>query len=184
MLFTILVYCMLLVSAQALATAAPKISVLGGTGFVGGTIAKEAVQRGYSVTTISRRGGSNELFDMRKGDATDPAVLSAVLKEGGYVAVIHAIGMLLESDLNKFASGSGSKPRKGSTFDEVTRQTAFNAIAAVVNSKKAGQVSAKLFVCKHLYWILALNPYNILLSSSMNYVICYHCLYRIGVNHA
>jgi NAD(P)-dependent dehydrogenase (short-subunit alcohol dehydrogenase family) len=131
-------------TAQALAAVAPKILVLGGTGFVGGTIAKEAVQRGYSVTTISRRGGDNEEVDMRKGDATDPAVLSTVLQEGGYVAVIHAIGMLLESDLNKFASGSGSVPRKGSTFDEVTRQTAFNAIAAVVNSKKADQVSAKL----------------------------------------
>jgi NAD(P)-dependent dehydrogenase (short-subunit alcohol dehydrogenase family) len=143
MFFSILgFYLLLMIVPTAQALAAPKILVLGGTGFVGGTIAKEAVQRGYSVTTISRRGGDdNTLFDMRKGDATDPAVLSAVLKEGGYVAVVHAIGMLLESDLNKFASGSGSVPRKGSTFDEVTRQTAFNAIAAVINSKKAGQVS-------------------------------------------
>lgn len=38
--------------------------------------------------------------------------------------------MLLESDLNRFASGSGSVPAPGSTFDEVTRQTALNAAAA------------------------------------------------------
>lgn len=47
--------------------------------------------------------------------------------------VVHAIGMLLESDLNRFASGSGSVPAAGSTFDEITRQTALNAAAAAAD---------------------------------------------------
>ena len=60
-----------------------KLLVLGGTGFVGSTICRKAVQAGYSVVSVSRRGqppggvssgdGGDELtqVDWRKGDATD-----------------------------------------------------------------------------------------------------------------
>jgi nucleoside-diphosphate-sugar epimerase len=67
-----------------------------------------------------------------------------VIADGGFTGVVHAIGMLFEGDLNKFASGSGSIPSAGATYDDITRQTAFNAIdAAVANGiKNFGFVSA------------------------------------------
>ena len=43
---------------------------------------------------------------------------------------VHAVGMLLASDLNAIASGSGSTPNPGATYDDVTRKTAVNAAAA------------------------------------------------------
>jgi nucleoside-diphosphate-sugar epimerase len=39
--------------------------------------------------------------------------------------------MLFEGDINKFASGSGSVPSPGSTYDDITRKTALNAISAL-----------------------------------------------------
>merc|ERR1719183_1123410 len=42
--------------------------------------------------------------------------------------------MLFEGDLNKFASGSGSIPAAGATYDDITRKTAFNAMDAAVSN--------------------------------------------------
>jgi len=46
--------------------------------------------------------------------------------------------MLFEGDINKWASGSRSVPRQGATYDEITRQTAFNAAAAAAAAAKDG----------------------------------------------
>ncbi|KAK3276243.1 hypothetical protein CYMTET_15673 [Cymbomonas tetramitiformis] len=128
-----------------------KILVLGGTGFVGSKICELAIKEGYEVVSISRRGAPRDsqnatmgirtgsiqqvkllaTVDWRQGDVVeDPSVVARVLEEGGFDAVVHAIGMLLASDLNKVASGSGSVPSPGSTYDQVTRQTAFAAVSA------------------------------------------------------
>uniref|UniRef100_A0A7S4JXS3 Thioester reductase (TE) domain-containing protein n=1 Tax=Odontella aurita TaxID=265563 RepID=A0A7S4JXS3_9STRA len=50
--------------------------------------------------------------------------------------VVHAVGLLFDQSsglatLNRLASGSGSRPDDESTYDAITRQTAFNAIHAV-----------------------------------------------------
>eukprot|EP00854_Cymbomonas_tetramitiformis_P003816 gene3815-4769_t len=101
-----------------------KILVLGGTGFVGSKICELAIKEGYEVKLLAT-------VDWRQGDVVeDPSVVARVLEEGGFDAVVHAIGMLLASDLNKVASGSGSVPSPGSTYDQVTRQTAFAAVSA------------------------------------------------------
>ena len=119
-----------------------KLLLLGGTGFVGTAVAERALSAGWSVTSVSRRGRPTvgddgwpprrvvDAVDWRDGDATDPAVVDGVLAEGGFTAVVHAIGMLLANDLNRFASGSGSVPSPGATYDAVTRQTALAAAAA------------------------------------------------------
>lgn len=49
----------------------------------------------------------------------DPAAIEGVLAEGGFDGVVHAVGMLLANDLNRFASGSGSVPKPGTTYDQV-----------------------------------------------------------------
>ena len=86
-----------------------RVLVLGGSGFLGGTVARRAVLEGYAVTSLSRRGkpaeteggnrprrrgrfgGGEEAqaagrrVDYRAGDARDGAVVEEILMEGGYV---------------------------------------------------------------------------------------------------
>ena len=129
-----------------------KLLVLGGTGFVGSTVAKLAMDRGYQVVSLSRRGqpsSDNKLAGVNQirwvqGDATKAEDVQRVVSEGDFTGVVHAIGMLFEGELNKFASGSGSIPSAGSTYDDITRQTAFNAMDAAVSLgvKKFAFVSA------------------------------------------
>jgi hypothetical protein len=87
-----------------------KLLVLGATGFVGSEVARQAVNRGYQVVGISRRGGDSEAakselgkkIDWRKGDVSKEGVVEQVLSEGGFAGVVHAVGILLEGDMNKW----------------------------------------------------------------------------------
>ena len=114
--------------------------LFGGTDFVGGEILKYATSQGYKVVAVSRRGvppegtPANPNVDWRKGNAVDPSLAPTILSEGGFTGVVHAVGMLFEGDINRLASGSGSVPSPGSTYDDVTRKTALNALAAVTNA--------------------------------------------------
>jgi len=119
-----------------------KVLVLGGNGFLGWNTVKRALLNGYYVTSLSRRGyrgkddeTSSSYFDDRLGDATNTTIVGKILSEGGYVAVVHCIGVLFDSAsgfgrFNRLVSGSGSMPADGSTYDEITRATAFNSIEA------------------------------------------------------
>ncbi len=82
-------------------------------------------------------------IDYRKGDARDSGIVESILNEGGYVAVFHCIGLLFDGEsgntlrsLNKFVSGSGSIPEPSSTYDDITRVTAFHAISAAEKYSK------------------------------------------------
>lgn len=57
---------------------------------------------------------------------------------GDYDGVVHAIGMLFAGSLNRFASGSGSVPDPGTTYDMITKQTAFAATAALSDLARGG----------------------------------------------
>lgn len=120
-----------------------KLLVLGGTGFLGQTVCKRAVLEGYQVTSLSRRGrptddaelSASSPIDYRNGDAREKETISKILNEGGYTGVIHCIGLLFDDasglgQFNVFVSGSGSLPDVNSTYDTITRLTAFNAIDA------------------------------------------------------
>jgi hypothetical protein len=90
------------------------------------------------VVSLSRRGRladeTDDSVSWVAGDAAQEKTVSAVLQDfGPFDACIHAVGLLLDSDsglsaFNKFASGSGSQPTSESTYDRITRQTAFTAI--------------------------------------------------------
>lgn len=74
-------------------------------------------------------------IDYRKGDARDATVIRNILNEGGYIGIVHAVGLLFDgtsglTQFNRLASGSGSQPGADDTYDEITRITAFNAIDA------------------------------------------------------
>lgn len=121
-----------------------KILVLGGSGFLGGNIARRGILEGYQVVSLSRSGrgnsekdtdAKNDMIDYRMGDARDQSVISSILEEGEFTAIYHCIGLLFDQEsgfsrFNRFVSGSGSIPDASATYDDITRVTAFNAIAA------------------------------------------------------
>lgn len=118
-----------------------RLLVLGGNGYVGREVVKLAVDRGYEVTSLSRRGESPDPDDERfakvnwvKGDATNYDTVKSLVDEAD--AVVHAVGLLFDVNsglvnLNDFTSFSKSKPSDASTYDNITRKTMFNVIEAV-----------------------------------------------------
>ncbi|KAL7575599.1 hypothetical protein ACA910_020167 [Epithemia clementina (nom. ined.)] len=88
--------------------------------------------------------------DYRQGDATQKESITNILnekkysgeeeeeeEEGYYVGIVHCIGLLLDGesglgDWNRFASGSGSLVNPQSSYDAITRQTAFHAMEAAL----------------------------------------------------
>jgi len=121
--------------ASTLAAAPAKLLVLGGNGFVGEQVCSIAVARGCAVVSLSRRGAPSAVAGVTSvaGDAAEPGTVAALLADGGFTGVVHAIGALLDVDsglanLNVYASGSGSVP--AATYDTITRLTAFNAMDA------------------------------------------------------
>mmetsp|Transcript_20597 Transcript_20597/g.26544 ORF Transcript_20597/g.26544 Transcript_20597/m.26544 type:complete len:321 (+) Transcript_20597:70-1032(+) len=136
-------------SADSSTSKKGKLLVLGGTGFLGQAVCKRAIMEGYEVTSLSRRGlpplksdadsiSTLDKVDYRQGDARSPESLINILSVGGFSGVIHCVGLLFDSesglgDLNKYASGSGSLLDSKSTYDAITRQTAFNAIDASID---------------------------------------------------
>lgn len=124
------------------ATTAPKkVAVFGGTGYVGSAVCDRLIQKGHSVTAISRRGTNPKPGDANldqvtwvKGDATDAATVKGIVKDAD--AVVHAIGLLFDvesglANFNTIVSGSGSLPGESSTYDAITRQTMFNICDAI-----------------------------------------------------
>lgn len=118
-----------------------RLLVLGGNGFVGREVCRLAVQRGFKVTSLSRRGenpepGNEQLDQVNwvQGNAVDAGTVSNLVGEAD--AVVHAIGLLFDANsgltnLNLIVSGSKSTPDDTSTYDRITRQTAFNVINAI-----------------------------------------------------
>jgi len=68
-----------------------RISVLGGTGYAGGAVVREAARRGHQVTSVSRGEPSEPLagVDYVIGSALDPDVLATVVH--GHDVVIEAV---------------------------------------------------------------------------------------------
>lgn len=122
-------------------TSRTKLLVIGGNGFVGREVCKYAVQNGFAVTSLSRRGQTpdpeDELLsqvDWHAGNALDKATVDKYV--GDADAVVHCIGLLfdVESGLqsfNRFTSFSQSKPDPESTYDNITRKTALLVIDAL-----------------------------------------------------
>ena len=82
--------------------------------------------------------GVMNAIDYRCGDATDISTIRDILNEGDeeYKAVVHCIGLLFDGDSglamwNRFVSQSGTLSDSSSSYDDITRTTAINAIEAV-----------------------------------------------------
>lgn len=131
----------------AFTLAPPKsVVVFGGTGYVGSAVCSRLVKKGYSVTGVSRRGsnpkpGDTDLDQVNwvGGDATDPSVVTNLVSNAD--GVVHAVGLLFDvesglQNLSPIVSGSGSVPDDSSTYDAITKRTAFNVIEAVEKRSK------------------------------------------------
>jgi hypothetical protein len=135
-----------------------KLLVLGGTGFVGRTFIQAASRKlDCEITSVSRRGKLEDEKDSSvrwiSGDATDGQLLTSLCeKYGPFDACIHAVGLLFDNEsglqsFNKFVSGSGSEPTSKSTYDRITRQTAFLALESLEGQTSLiGKKPAFIFV--------------------------------------
>jgi nucleoside-diphosphate-sugar epimerase len=119
-----------------------KLLVIGGNGFVGRQVCKYAVQAGFSVTSLSRRGEcpspEDEFLSQVTWEAGNALDKQTVERHVGQAdAVVHAIGLLFDVNsgldaLNAFTSASKSKPDpEQSTYDNITRKTALLVIQAL-----------------------------------------------------
>jgi uncharacterized protein YbjT (DUF2867 family) len=99
------------------AAAGVRLLVAGGSGYLGRQVYREAVQRGWSVTSLSRRGENpspgTPIDEVKwiKGSAEDAALLKTLAADAD--AFVHTIGLLLDSSsglarLNFITSGSRS----------------------------------------------------------------------------
>ena len=115
--------------------------MVGGNGFVGREVCKYAVQAGYEVTSLSRRGECplpNAEFLSQvtwcAGNALDKATVNKYVGQAD--AVVHCIGLLFDVNsgitwANRFTSASQSKPDESSTYDNITRKSALLVIEAM-----------------------------------------------------
>jgi len=100
------------------------IAVAGGTGFVGGEIARELRRRGRHVIVLSSRGDGArgqlpDDIEMRKADVRDPASLGSALEGVNELVISLAFpGLPIE------------QPKKGFTFEEVDAAGTENLVAA------------------------------------------------------
>ncbi|CCJ29981.1 unnamed protein product [Pneumocystis jirovecii] len=90
------------------------LTVLGGTGFLGQHICKTAIQKGWTVTSLSRKGkpecaGHNssvpewlKQVNWCKGDLKDEILVKEHIKKSS--AIVYSVGTLLESQYKHFLS--------------------------------------------------------------------------------
>ncbi|KAM4054640.1 NAD dependent epimerase/dehydratase family protein [Hirsutella rhossiliensis] len=101
-------------------SAAKRLVVCGGSGFLGSRICKYAVARGWDVTSISRSGQPkwdaitsspdppswSHKVSWESADVLRPATYVPLLKQASYV--VHSMGILLEADYKGLVSGKES----------------------------------------------------------------------------
>ena len=110
-------------------TEARVVAVTGGTGFVGGAIARELASRGHHVIVLSHRppaagslgNGSAEPFEFRQADVTRPDNLAAAL--AGVDTLVISLA---------FRNSPIEAPRRSQTFEKVDAAGTEALVAAAV----------------------------------------------------
>lgn len=122
------------------------VVVFGGTGYVGSKVCERLIEKGFTVTGVSRRGMNPdpssptlEQVQWVSGDATQYDEVQHYVTEAD--AVVHTVGLLFDVEsgleqLNTIVSGSKSVPSSSSTYDNITRKTMFNVLEAIEAKQK------------------------------------------------
>ncbi|KAJ2493466.1 hypothetical protein IWW37_000555 [Coemansia sp. RSA 2050] len=120
-------------------SAAQKLFVVGGSGFLGQAICHNALARGWEVLSLSRHGSPKKVLvrdaqsnpsadrvQWIRGDALEPESFQEHL--AGCTAVVHTVGVLLESDYKHMVNmGSASRsPHGPATYEQANRDTALS----------------------------------------------------------
>lgn len=120
-----------------------KLLIIGGNGYVGSAIARQAVSLGAKVTSVSRSGRpkTRQPWDSKvewiPGDALKPESFEGPIRESD--AVVHTVGVLLDSSFTKF-----KQPGDEGTYEVLNRDTA-KAVGSLLNEiggKKMVYISA------------------------------------------
>ncbi|KAJ1842671.1 hypothetical protein LPJ73_005727 [Coemansia sp. RSA 2703] len=107
-----------------------KLFVVGGTGFVGQAVCRQALAQGWSVVSLSRRGAPSRNAQAPpgihwvRGDALTPSTYLSQLE--GCTAVVHSVGVLLETNYKPWVSlGSRNTPSAtAATYESANRDSA------------------------------------------------------------
>ncbi|GAA6003201.1 hypothetical protein JCM10207_001797 [Rhodosporidiobolus poonsookiae] len=98
-----------------------RLTIFGGAGFVGSSVARKAVARGWTVTSVSRSGAPFrtpaghapswvDKVQWHRGDVFRPSSYSALLADSD--AVVTTLGVLFERDYKTDSPGQGVSPLK------------------------------------------------------------------------
>ncbi|KAJ1947844.1 hypothetical protein FBU59_001828 [Linderina macrospora] len=133
-------------------SAAKRVFVVGGSGFLGQAICRSAIARGWQVVSLSRHGAPTIDASMRgsigqhflqtiewvKGDALKPDTYRAHLN--GCSAVVHSVGALMENDYKRYVrlGSSSNTPAERTTYEETNRDTALEVVRTARETESVG----------------------------------------------
>ncbi|KAJ1720484.1 hypothetical protein LPJ53_004885 [Coemansia erecta] len=123
-----------------------KLFVVGGTGFVGQAVCRRALAQGWTVVSLSRHGAPRHPASAPRGirwvrgDALAPSTFLEHLQ--GCSAVVHSVGVLLESNYKPWASlgstQSQGSPSEAATYEQANRDTALSVWQAACQTPGVG----------------------------------------------
>ncbi|KAJ2788114.1 hypothetical protein GGI15_000135 [Coemansia interrupta] len=112
-----------------------RLFVVGGTGFVGQAVCRQALAQGWAVVSLSRHGAPPRQANAPpgihwvRGDALNPSTFAAHLH--GCSAVVHSVGVLLESNYKPLANlgstqAARQNPTQAASYEQANRDTALS----------------------------------------------------------
>ncbi|KAG5437860.1 hypothetical protein PCANB_000575 [Pneumocystis canis] len=128
--------------------------VLGGTGFLGRHICKTAIQKGWTVTSLSRRGTPEDIqqgsdlsrwlqkVNWCKGDLKDDILMKKHVKD--CTAIVYSVGILLENKYKYLLSGKNFFPSTFQSFEENLSYNLLNRDFAIKMANNASEMDKNI----------------------------------------